>query len=76
MNPFVERHRDRIAGVLSCFDHVVVTETLPDIGRVQAMAGFGGRSDRITLGATMRARAPVCRPPNRPFAARRKYRER
>lgn len=38
MNPFVERHEDQIAGVLSCFDRVVVTGTLPDIGHAQAMA--------------------------------------
>ena len=40
MNPFVERHQDRIAGVISCFDRVVVTGTLPDIGHAQAMAGY------------------------------------
>ena len=38
MNPFVERHEDQIAGVLSCFDRVLVTGTLPDIGHAQAMA--------------------------------------
>jgi len=40
MNPFVERHQDKIAGVLSCFDRVVVTGMLPDIGHAQAMAGY------------------------------------
>lgn len=30
MNPFVERHQGKIAGVLSCLDRVVVTGTLPD----------------------------------------------
>ena len=40
MNPFVERHRDKIAGVLSCFDRVVITGTLPDIGYAGAMAGY------------------------------------
>lgn len=40
MNPFVERHRDKIAGVLSCFDRVVITGTLPDICHAQAMAGY------------------------------------
>ena len=40
MNPLVERHRDKIAGVLSCFDRVVITGTLPDIGYAGAMAGY------------------------------------
>jgi hypothetical protein len=38
MNPFVERHQDEIAGLLSCFDRVVITGTLPDIGHAGAMA--------------------------------------
>ena len=40
MNPFVERHYDRIAGVISCFDRIVITGTLPDIGHAQAMTGY------------------------------------
>lgn len=40
MNPFVERHRDKISSVLSCFDRVIVTGTLPDIGYAGAMAGY------------------------------------
>lgn len=40
MNPFVERHQSEICGVLSCFDRVVITGTLPDICYPQAMAGF------------------------------------
>jgi hypothetical protein len=40
MNLFVERHRDKISGVLSCFDRVVITGTLPDIGYAGAMAGY------------------------------------
>ena len=39
MNPFLERHRDHIAGTLSCFGRVIVTGTLPDIGHAEAMAG-------------------------------------
>ena len=42
MNPFVERHQDDIAGVLSCFDRVVISGTLPDICHAKAMAGFLG----------------------------------
>lgn len=38
MNPFVERHQDKISGALSCFDRVVITGTLPDIGYAGAMA--------------------------------------
>jgi hypothetical protein len=42
MNPFVERHQDDIVGVLSCFDRVVISGTLPDICHAKAMAGFLG----------------------------------
>ena len=42
MNPFVERHQEEVAGVLSCFDRVVVTGTLPDIGHAGAMAQWLG----------------------------------
>jgi hypothetical protein len=38
MNPFVERHQSNIAGVLSCFDRVIITGTLPEIGHAEAMA--------------------------------------
>ncbi len=40
MDPFVERHRDKISGLLSYFDRVVITGTLPDIGYAGAMAGY------------------------------------
>jgi len=40
MNPFIARHQDKIAGVLSCFDRVVITGTLPDIGYAGAMASY------------------------------------
>ena len=40
MNPFVERHHDEIAGVISCFDRVVISGTLLDIGHAQAMSGY------------------------------------
>lgn len=40
MNPFVERHQDKISGVLSCFDRVIITGTLPDIGHAEAMARY------------------------------------
>mgnify|MGYP001552540997 CR=1 FL=1 len=40
MNPFVKRHQDKITGVLSCFDRVVITGTLPDICYAGAMASY------------------------------------
>jgi hypothetical protein len=40
MNPFVEQHQEEIGGVLSCFDRVVITGTLPDICHPKAMAGY------------------------------------
>ena len=48
MNPFVEQHRDEIGCVLSCFDRVVITGTLPDICHARAMASYlGGRGIRL-----------------------------
>ena len=38
MNPFVERYQEDVVGVLSCFDRVIVTGTLPDISSPQ---GYG-----------------------------------
>jgi hypothetical protein len=40
MNPFVEQHEDEIGCVLSCFDRVVITGTLPDICHPKAMAAY------------------------------------
>ena len=40
MNPFVEHHHDEIAGVLSCFDRVIITGTLPEIAYAEAMARY------------------------------------
>jgi hypothetical protein len=40
MNAFIERHKDSITGVLSCFDRVVITGTLPDICHAGAMTGY------------------------------------
>ncbi len=40
MNPFIEHHQDNISGVLSCFDRVIITGTLPDIGYAGAMAAY------------------------------------
>jgi len=48
IGPFVERHQDDIVGVISCFDRVVITGTLPDIGHAAAMAGYlGSRGVRL-----------------------------
>ena len=40
INPFVERYQDQIAGVLNCFDRVVITGTLPEICHAEAMGVF------------------------------------
>ena len=40
MNPFIERHQDQIAGVVSCFDRVIITGNLVEIGYAEAMAGY------------------------------------
>jgi hypothetical protein len=42
MNRLIERHREAIAGVLSCFDRVVITGTLPEICHGEALARYLG----------------------------------
>lgn len=42
MNDFIERHADEIAFSLSCYDRVVITGTLVDIGFAGAAAGWLG----------------------------------
>jgi hypothetical protein len=39
-NALVDRYDDRIAGVLSCYDRVVITGTLPTICYAAGMTGF------------------------------------
>ena len=40
MNPFVERHQNLITSTLSCFDRVIISGTLPDIGYAGAMTRY------------------------------------
>jgi hypothetical protein len=39
-SPLIERYGDRIAGVLSCYDRVVVTGTLPTVCYAEGMTRF------------------------------------
>jgi hypothetical protein len=48
MPTFIDRHASKIRGVLSCFDRVVLTGTLPDLCHAEAMARFlGARQIRL-----------------------------
>jgi hypothetical protein len=48
MPTFTDRHASKIRGVLSCFDRVVLTGTLPDLCHADAMARFlGARQIRL-----------------------------
>jgi hypothetical protein len=48
MPTFIERHASKIRGVLSCFDRVVLTGTLPDLCHAEAMARYlGARAIRL-----------------------------
>ena len=40
MDLFLQRHADKITGVLSCWDRVVITNTIPGICYAQGMTGF------------------------------------
>ena len=45
MNPFVERHQEQIAGVLTCWDRVIITGTLPEICHAEALGRYLGQRD-------------------------------
>ena len=45
MNPFVERHQEQIAGVLTCLDRVIITGTLPEICHAEALARYLSQRD-------------------------------
>ena len=38
--PLTERYRERLAGVLSCYDRIIVTGTLPGACYAKGMTGF------------------------------------
>jgi hypothetical protein len=40
MDLFLERHADEIAGVLSCWDRVVIIGTIPEICFAQGMTNY------------------------------------
>ncbi len=40
MDEFLERHAEQIRGIISCFDRVILTGTLPDICYDNAMTSF------------------------------------
>jgi hypothetical protein len=40
MSPLLERYRDKIRGVLGCFDRVIITGSLPDISYADAMTRY------------------------------------
>ena len=40
MSQLMERYDDRIAGVLSCYDRVVITGTLPVVCYAAGMTGY------------------------------------
>jgi len=45
MSPFVERHQEQIAGVLTCWDRVIITGTLPEICHAEALARYLSQRD-------------------------------
>jgi hypothetical protein len=42
MSPFTQRHADKIAFILSCYDRIIITGSLVDVGYAQAMTRFIG----------------------------------
>jgi hypothetical protein len=51
-----ERYRERLAGVLSCYDRIIVTGTLPGACYAKGMtASFGAADPRFRLSAICRA---------------------
>ena len=62
MAHFLERHADRIVGVVSCFDRVIIQGTLPDICHPDAITAFfhGSRSRPATPGNPPKRHAREC----------------
>ena len=64
MNPFVERHRDKISGVLSCFDRVVITGTLPALPAMEGRSPrpvVPGRRQAVKQGRRAKRQRPCCK---------------
>ena len=40
MNTLAERYQDQISGIISCFDRVIISGTLPNICHASAMACY------------------------------------
>ena len=40
MQKFIERHRSKIKGVISCFDRIVLTGTIPGVCYADGMASL------------------------------------
>jgi len=45
MNALADLHNEQIIGTLSCFDRVIVSGNLPDIGYADAMKRYRGMHD-------------------------------
>ena len=64
MANLIERHAQKIVGVLSCFDRLVLQGTLPSVAYPQAMAT---ELDRRDIGYSITPSSSRCRSA-RPFA--------
>ncbi len=53
MNPVIERHQHQHTGVLSCFNHLIVTGNLPEIAYAGAMERFFGNRDTSVCSTTL-----------------------
>ena len=42
-----ERYRERLAGVLSCYDRIIVTGTLPGVCYAKGMTAFSVEADML-----------------------------
>jgi hypothetical protein len=47
MSPFVQGHQEKRAGVLTRFDRVVITGTLPAVCHAEALAGYLSERDIV-----------------------------
>jgi hypothetical protein len=49
MAMLTERHTDRLAGILSCHDRIIITGTLPGVCYAQGMTSFFERQGHPNL---------------------------
>ena len=60
MAKLLERYAEKIRGVVSCFDRVVITGTIPQICHARAMTGMLDSRRKLDRKRTRKERCSTC----------------